>query len=274
MDLLKIDSVLFYATMILYILSVACYFVFFATKKEKFGFYAGNIVVAAFVFHTLTLLIRGIAAHRLPLTNQFEFALSFAWGISLCYLVFMFRFKFVALGAAVTPVIFILMGYAAMQNQEVKELMPALQSNWLFIHVTTSIIAYGAFGVAFAVGVMYLLKERNSGIEFWEDRVPSLKKLDIIGYRAISLGFLFLTFTMITGAIWGEQAWGSYWNWDPKETWALITWFIYAIYLHQRIFNKKVTAKACAIYAMTGFICVLFTYVGVNTLLPGVHSYA
>ena len=274
MNLLKIDGILFYATMIVYVLSVAGYFVFFVTKKLKFGDIASTLFITAFLFHTATLILRGIAAQRLPLTNQFEFALSFAWGVSICYLIFLFRFKFKALGAFVTPVIFLIMGYAAMQSQEVKALMPALQSNWLFIHVTTSIIAYGAYGVAFAVGIMFLLKERKADSDFWAEHIPSARKLDVINYRAISLGFLFLTFTMITGAIWGEQAWGSYWNWDPKETWALITWFVYAIYLHQRIFNKKMTAKICAIYATVGFVAVLFTYVGVNTLLPGVHSYA
>lgn len=272
-QLLKIDGILFYITMGLYLVTMALYFVFFVIKKEKLAKVAGILMTVAFAVHTLTLILRGIGAGRLPLTNQFEFACSFAWGISLCTIVFIRRFRFEALGTFINPVIFILMGYAAMQSMEVKALMPALQSNWLSVHVCSSIIAYGAFGVAFAVSLMYLIRDSRTSNPFWQNHIPECKKLDMINYRAVSLGILFLTFTIITGAIWGEQAWGSYWNWDPKETWALITWIIYALYLHQRIF-RRMNGKAAALYVAIGFICVLFTYVGVNTLLPGVHSYA
>ena len=273
MDLLHLDMILFYVTMGLYLVTMVFYFFFFVMKKDQIAKLAGLLMLAAFAVHTLTLIVRGIAAQRLPLTNQFEFACSFAWGISLCSIIFVRRFKFDALATFVNPVIFLLMGYAAMQSMEVKSLMPALQSNWLAVHVSTSIIAYGAFGVAFAVSLMYLLREKMTASEFWQTHIPEQKKLDMINYRAVSLGLLFLTFTIITGSIWGEQAWGSYWNWDPKETWALITWIIYAIYLHQRL-TRRMNGKAAAVYAAVGFICVLFTYVGVNTLLPGVHSYA
>lgn len=103
--------------------------------------------------------------------------------------------------------------------------------------------------------------------------MPSLERLDLISYRAIALGFLFLTLVMVTGAIWAEQAWGRYWAWDPKETWSFITWIIYAIYLHLRL-TKGWSGKRAAIFSVIGFICVLFTYIGVNTLLPSIHSYA
>ena len=108
---------------------------------------------------------------------------------------------------------------------------------------------------------------------FLDERIPDREMLDIISYRSISLGLLFLTFTILTGAIWAERAWGSYWSWDPKETWSLITWIIYAIYLHLRI-RRGYEGRAAAVFAAVGFVCVLFTYIGVNTFLPGVHSYA
>ena len=271
-DLLKLDGIFFYVTMGLYLVTMVLYFFFIVLRKDKISTFAEKLMWVAFAAHTATLVLRGIAAHRLPLTNQFEFACSFAWGIALVTLIFIRRFHFEALGTINNPVIFLLMGYAAMQSMEVKELMPALQSNWLAVHVSTSIIAYGAFGVAFAVSLMFLLRDRLQN-PFWKERIPEARRLDMINYRAVSLGLLFLTFTIITGSIWGEQAWGSYWNWDPKETWALITWIIYAIYLHQRIF-RKMNGKRAALYAVIGFICVIFTYIGVNTLLPGVHSYA
>ena len=269
----RVESVLFYLTMALYLASMILYFVFFTLKSEKSAKMASWTMLIGFALHTAALVVRSTGAGRLPLTNQYEFATSFAWGICLCSLLFLWRFKFQALGAFVTPVIFLIIGYSAMQSKDVRELMPALQSNWLAIHVSTAIISYGALGVSFAVSFMFLLRGRMRNNPFWQKHIPEEKKLDSISYRAVSLGFLFLTFVIITGAIWAESAWGSYWSWDPKETWALITWFIYAIYLHQRIVRGW-KGRAAAIFAVIGFICVIFTYIGVNTLLPGIHSYA
>ena len=151
--------------------------------------------------------------------------------------------------------------------------MPALRSNWLAFHVSTAIISYGAFGVSFAVSLIFLVRERIKDGTFWDTHIPPKEKLDMISYRAVSLGLLFLTFVIITGAIWAERAWGSYWSWDPKETWSLVTWLIYALYLHLRI-GRGWRGRSAAIFAVIGFICVIFTYIGVNTFLPGIHSYA
>lgn len=270
---LSVENVLFTGAMVIYLAAMVLYFVFLAMKNEKAGKIAGWVIAAGFVFHTAALVVRGIGAGRLPLTNQYEFATSFAWGICLCFLIFLWRFRFQALGAFVTPVIFLLIGYAAMQSREVRSLMPALRSNWLAIHVSTAIISYGAFGVSFAVSLMFLMRRRMQEQSFWETHVPDEKKLDLISYRAVSLGFLFLTFVIVTGAIWAERAWGSYWTWDPKETWSLITWIIYAMYLHLRI-SRGWKGKAAAVFAVIGFICVIFTYIGVNTFIPSIHSYA
>lgn len=270
---LQIENILFTITMVLYLAATALYFVFFALKQDKAAKIANYILMAGFAAHTLALVTRGIGAGRLPMTNQYDFATSFAWGISLCCLVFIYRFRFQALGTFACPVVFLIIGYAAMQSREVKELMPALRSNWLAIHVATAIISYGSFGVAFAVSCMFLLRSYMKGSDFWQRNIPEEQKLDSISYRAVSLGFLFMTLVIVTGAIWAERAWGSYWSWDPKETWALITWIIYAIYLHLRI-SRGWRGRSAAIFAVIGFICVIFTYIGVNTLLPGVHSYA
>lgn len=270
---LKIENGLFTAVMVLYLAALVLYFVFFVSKKIKVGRIAGGIMALGFVLHTAALVTRGLGAGRLPLTNQYEFATSFAWGICLCFLVFLWKYKFHALGAFVTPVIFLIIGYAAMQSREVRELMPALRSNWLGIHVSTAIISYGAFGVSFAVSLMFLMRRQMKDNAFWQEHIPQEEKLDLISYRAVSLGFLFLSFVIVTGAIWAERAWGSYWSWDPKETWSLITWIIYAIYLHLRL-SRGWKNKSAAIFAVIGFICVIFTYIGVNTLIPGIHSYA
>ncbi len=270
---LQIENVLFTITMLLYFASMVIYFVFVAARKEQLAKIAVILQSVGFALHTVALIVRGIGAGRLPLTNQYEFATSFAWGICLVSLVFVLRYKFNVLGTFAAPVIFLIIGYAAMQSKDVHELMPALRSNWLGFHVSTAIIAYGGFGVSFVLGIIFLMREYMKDQSFLDRHVPSREKLDLIGYRSVALGLLFLTFTILTGAIWAERAWGSYWSWDPKETWSLVTWIIYAVYLHLRI-RRGWNGKAAAIFAVIGFICVLFTYIGVNTFLPGIHSYA
>ena len=270
---LQIENILFYVVLLLYIIATVLYFVFFGLRKDKLAKPANIVLLIGFIIHTLALVARTIGAGRLPLTNQYEFATSFAWGIALCCLVFIHKFKLQALGTFASPVLFLIIGYAAMQSKVVRELMPSLRSGWLAFHVITAIISYGSFAVAFAVSLMFLFRQRMADTLFTRVNIPDEKRLDIISYRVVAFGFLFLTLVIVTGAIWAEQAWGSYWSWDPKETWALITWIIYAIYLHLRLV-KKWYGKPAALFAVIGFICVIFTYIGVNLFLPGIHSYA
>ncbi|MBQ3277893.1 MAG: c-type cytochrome biogenesis protein CcsB [Clostridia bacterium] len=271
--MIQTENVLFTIVMVGYFAAMILYFVFAATRKETLWKAAFGIQAGCLILHTAALVIRGIGAGRLPMTNQYEFATCFAWALCLVSLIFIHKYRFPALGIGAAPVIFLIIGYAAMQSREVRELMPALRSNWLAFHVSTAIISYGAFGVSFAVGIMFLLREKLKEGSYWDQHIPSLQKLDQIGYRSVSLGLLFLTFTILTGAIWAERAWGSYWSWDPKETWSLVTWIIYMVYLHLRL-RRGWKGKAAAMFAVIGFICVIFTYIGVNTFLPGVHSYA
>ena len=271
--MLNVENTLFTIVMLAYFAAMILYFIFIAVKKDGVAKVAVGLQAAGFVLHTAALICRGIGAGRLPLTNQYEFATSFAWGLCLVSLVFVLRFHFPVLGAFAAPVIFLVIGYAAMQSKAVGELMPALRSNWLGFHVSTAIIAYGAFGVSFVLSVIFLLRDRLRAGGFLAQHIPDREKLDMISYRSVSLGLLFLTFTILTGAIWAERAWGSYWSWDPKETWSLVTWIIYAAYLHLRL-RRGWQGRAAAIFAVVGFVCVLFTYLGVNTFLPGIHSYA
>ena len=271
--MLQVENTLFTLVMLLYFASMLLYFAFIAVKKDGVARVAVGLQIAGLALHTAALICRGIGAARLPLSNQYEFATSFAWGLCLVSLIFVIRFRFPVLGAFSAPVVFLIIGYAAMQSKEVKNLMPALRSNWLGFHVSTAIIAYGAFGVSFVLGVIFLLRERMRQSGFLDQHIPNREKLDVIAYRSVSLGLLFLTFTIVTGAIWAERAWGSYWSWDPKETWSLVTWIVYAAYLHLRL-RRGWEGRAAAIFAVVGFVCVIFTYIGVNTFLPGVHSYA
>jgi cytochrome c-type biogenesis protein CcsB len=272
-NLLNVENVLFYIVIVCYFAATILYFLFIGLKKDGVAKTALLVQTVGFALHTAALVCRGLGAGRIPLTNQYEFSTSFAWGLCLVSLIFIQKYKFPVIGAFAAPVILLLIGYAAMQSREVKALMPALRSSWLAFHVSTAIIAYGSFGVSFVLGVIFLLRSRMKDEGFWDRHVPAREKLDLISYRSVCLGLLFLTFTIITGAIWAEEAWGSYWNWDPKETWSLVTWLVYAIYLHLRI-RRGWKGKAAAIFAVAGFVCVIFTFIGVNTFLPGIHSYA
>ncbi len=272
---LTLESIEYYgfiAAFFIYFVSMCLYFAFFITKKETWMNRGRIVHHVAFALHTLSIILRAVAAGRIPMANQYEFATSFAWGISLVFIIFTYKYSLQALGAFAVPIIFVLMAYASLQNRAIRPLMPALQSYWLGIHVSMAIISYGAFGVSCAISILYVLKAKRRNSEFYQKHIPDLKRLDLISYRSIMLGFLFLTLVIITGAIWAEQAWGRYWAWDPKETWSLITWIIYAIYLHLR-FNKNYTGHKAAMFSVIGFISVLFTYIGVNTLLPSLHSY-
>lgn len=268
-----LERISFMGALVLYLCASGFYFYFFVAKNEKAGRIALAATALSFAVQTLSMAVRGFHAGHLPFTSQYEFASSFAWGIVLCFLIFVRKFRFNALGTFVAPVVFLIIGYASMQSHEIRQLMPALQSNWLGFHVTMAIIAYGAFGVAFGVAMVYLLRSRLGTGAFASAHIPPENTLDLITYRAVALGFLFLTLCMITGAIWAQKAWGSYWSWDPKETWSLITWIIYAIFLHLRL-NRGWKGRKAAIFAIVGFLCVIFTYIGVNTLLSGLHSYA
>ncbi len=256
-----------------YFLAMILYLFFIVLKKETAGKIARYFQIAGLAAHSAALILRGIAAGHAPMTNQYEFSTCFAWALSLVSLIFIFRYRFMLLGVLSTPVILLIMGYASVQNRAIGRLMPALDSGWLVFHVSTAVLAYGAFGVSFVLGLVFLIHGKIRKDGFLGQHIPPKDKLDQIEYRSVSLGMLFLTVTIILGAFWAKQAWGTYWNWDPKETWSLVTWIIYAIYLHLRI-TRKWKGKAAALFAVIGFFCVLFTYVGVNLFLPGLHSYA
>jgi cytochrome c-type biogenesis protein CcsB len=157
-------------------------------------------------------------------------------------------------------------------SDKIQPLLPALKSNWLIAHVMTCFVGYAAFAIAFGLSGMYLLKGRQTGASgSLLSHLPDAGVLDELNHQMVMFGFLFLTVGIITGAVWANSAWGRYWGWDPKETWSLITWFVYATVLHARLMRGW-HGKRIAFLSIAGFIAVLFTYFGVN-YLPGLHSY-
>ncbi|WP_273484378.1 c-type cytochrome biogenesis protein CcsB [Desulforamulus ruminis] len=231
----------------------------------------GWLITAAFIFLTLSLIARGLVAGRPPFANMYEFTLLFAWGILLFFMVIRGAVSSRLLTLLVLLLELMILSYSALLPSEAMPLIPALQSAWLAFHVLAAIIAYGAFGVSCCLGIIYLLKERDPQKKLYIS-LPSLDRLDDILHRSVAVGFPFMTLVLITGAVWAEEVWGSWWSWDPKETWALITWLIYASYLHARK-TRGWRGRKSAVVAVVGFLVVLFTLYGVSYLLPGNHSY-
>jgi cytochrome c-type biogenesis protein CcsB len=212
--------------------------------------------------------LRLIILHA-PLSNFYDSLVFFSWCLPALGLVAFRRYLKGYLGALVAILSTLLLAYASLGgvDSRIKPLMPALKSNWLLIHVVTAFLGYAAFALAFGTAILYLLQDRRP-----RPSLPPLSLLDRLIYRTTVLGFLLLTLGIATGAVWAETAWGRYWSWDPKETWSLITWFIYAALLHARLL-KGWHGRRIAWLAVLGFMAVLFTYFGVSFLLTGLHSY-
>ena len=262
-------NILFFGSLIVYFIAMALQFAALAFKKEKLGKIARVMFLVAFATHTAYIIVRGMAAKRLPLSNQFEFATAFSWGVALLLLVLQNRMKADWLNVVVMPMVFLILSYAALQPREISDLMPALRSGWFGFHISSAVISYSAFVIAGCVGLRYILLSKKGKTE---DELK-LKQMDWLGYRLVALGVLMLTVTILTGAFWAEQAWGAFWSWDPKEVWALITWIIYIVYLHLRLRNKK-QGLSMAWFLVISVPVVLFTFAGVNMLMSGLHSYA
>ena len=278
------SSQFFGITTLAFLLSSAFYIGLLIFKNKKIGLIGLGLAIFGATTLTAALGLRWYESYQLgighaPLTNMYESLVFFAWCIALFYIFMEFKFKAPVMGAFVMPFAFTAMAYASFAkgiNQQIKPLIPALQSNWLIAHVMTCFIGYGAFAVAGGLGVMYLLKKSavNRG---WSENtltggLPELKVIDDLTHKTIVFGFMWLTAGIITGAVWANEAWGTYWSWDPKETWSIITWFVYAVTLHAR-FTRGWSGSRIAWLAIIGFVSVFFTYFGVNFLLSGLHSY-
>lgn len=268
MALLKVTALFYFVGALAYL-----HFVF--TLNERSPKIGRMLLLIGAILHGAGFGARYFAAGYTPITSLFE-SLSFsAFAIVCVFLGFELRYHLRVLGAFVAPLAFAFSASAAFLPGEVRALAPALNSYWLPVHVMLLFFGNAVFAVAFGAAIMYLLmekelKRKRFGAIF--KRLPSLDVLDDINYRCLTIGFPLLTLGIITGSIWAEYAWGSYWSWDPKEVWSLITWFIYAALLHVRM-TVGWRGRKAAIFAIAGFCAILFTFLGVNLLLPGLHTY-
>jgi cytochrome c-type biogenesis protein CcsB len=278
-----LSAKLFNATTIFYMASTLAFFAYMAGRNKTVGNAASVIAWIGFAIQTVAIGLRwkesyDIGLGHAPMSNLYESVVFFAWSIVLIFGIIDLKYKYRIIGAFVMPFALLGMAWAQMYlPADINPLMPALQSNWLLYHVITCFLGYAAFAVACGVSIMYLIKAKseekgNEAAGGLMSQFPPTRVLDELNYKAIMVGFPLLTLGIITGAAWANYAWGTYWSWDPKETWSLIVWFVYAAFLHAR-FTKGWVGKRAAWLSIIGFAATIFCYLGVNLLLSGLHSY-
>jgi len=285
------------------------YWISLSIPKNTLIFQVSKVLVGVSnVLFVVTLSIRWVSEGYFPLSNLYESLIFLSWGISFIHLIVEYKTQSRLIGAIATPLMFFLSGFSSLtlptDMQKALPLVPSLQSNWLMMHVSMMMVSYATLILGSLLSILYLAflsfsGQRNkpqkialesSTSQFYDaesvlknkgevsvsslsySKLSLLQTVDIWSYRIIGLGFPFLTIGIISGAVWANEAWGSYWSWDPKETWALITWLVFAIYLHSRLL-KGWQGKQAAILGSCGFFVIWICYLGVNFLGKGLHSY-
>jgi len=278
------SSLLFNVTTIAYLVSMLLFFAFLASRAKALGIAGISVAYFGLLAQVGAIGLRWKESYDMgvghaPLSNLYESVVFFSCTIVLIFVLLDLKYKYRVIGAFVMP--FALLGMAWAQlglNTGIEPLVPALQSNWLLYHVITCFLGYAAFAVACGISIMYLIKAthdeggQKAGESSLMNMFPPIRVLDDLNYRAIMIGFPLLTLGIITGAAWANYAWGTYWSWDPKETWSLIVWFVYAAFLHAR-FTRGWVGKRAAWLSVIGFAATIFCYLGVNLFLSGLHSY-
>jgi cytochrome c-type biogenesis protein CcsB len=264
----------------LFVLATLFYWIGMLSRSPSGGAIGSKLTWFAVLMGFTGMMVRwyesyliGADVGHIPISNLYEVFVLFCLITALFYLYYEQHYATRALGAFVLLVISAAVGFlmwysVARDAQQIQPLVPALQSWWMKIHVPANFIGYGSFALSAMVGVAYLLSERG----IFTDRLPSLVVLDDVMYKSIAVGFAFFTVATILGALWAAEAWGGYWSWDPKETWALIVWLNYAAWLHMRLM-KGLRGTAAAWWALTGLLVTTFAFLGVNMFLSGLHSY-
>ena len=260
------EATLFTIAFVIYLLAAFGYLGFLLTKKDGAARIGFILAVAGLIVHSAALVVRTFESGHAPFTNMYESLSFLAWASVLAFILIDIRFKVPRVGAYLMLVVVGLVALASspLMPKTATPLVPALQSYWLWLHVSVTLLGEAFFTVAFITSLMYIVA-----------RSPEKKeKMDSVSYRAVAVGFpLFTLGGLVFGMVWAQKAWGTYWSWDPKEVWSLITWIVFALYLHTRIVMGW-KGKRSALIAIIGFLAALFTYFGVNYLLAGLHSYA
>jgi len=270
-------SILLYkVALFMYALATLISLVAVVRNRGTEGRQARLLLLFAFGVHTVTLVVRYFEAGYTPVTNLHESLSFFAWALAGVFILLDLHIRMQVMAAATATLVTVFMLFGSLMPMQTQDLNPVLDSFWLPIHVGLSFLGSAVFTVAFVAAILYLIQERmlkSKKFSALHYRLPSLETLDRVNYRCLKFGFPLMTMGIISGAAWAESAWGTYWSWDPKESWALITWFLYAALLHGRL-TVGWRGRRAAIFAIIGFFFLLFTFLGVNLLLPGLHSYS
>jgi cytochrome c-type biogenesis protein CcsB len=272
---MTVNILLFKITLLLYFAATVLYLIDVIARHGKTGKAGRWVLLGGFVVHCATLVARYLEAGATPVANLHEALSFFAWAVVVIYLLFDLRYRLSVLGAFICPLALVLMIAGSAVPKAVQEASPMLDSWWFPVHVTLAFLGNAVFALAFVAGIMYLLQERmlkSKSFSALYFRLPSLEILDSINYKCLSFGFPLMTMGIISGAIWANSAWGGYWRWDPKETWALLTWFLYAALLHGRL-TVGWRGRRAAVFAIIGFLFLLFGFLGINLLLSNEHSF-
>jgi len=256
-----------------------------ASRRPEGPWLTGAVILTGvgLAAHIAGVVLRGLAVHRLPWGDMYEFVTALTCIAVAFFFVAMIRYRAYYLGLFVMASIVIVLGLAeTVIYTPAGPLVPALQSYWLAIHVTAMTLATGVFFIAAVIGITYLVVDRHArrvaagkpaGADGILQRLPGSEVLDRLAYRTVVFGFPIWTFGVIAGAIWADRAWGSYWSWDPTEIWAFITWLVYACFLHARA-TAGWRGRRAAYIQLLGFCCLLFNVTVISLLVPGLHSYA
>lgn len=269
------ETTFFLLAFIAYALGAFFYLGYLFSQKDSLAKTGSGLAVAGLGFHTLALILRTLESGHAPFTNMYESLSFLAWSSVLAYLLVERKYRVRRAGAYLFLFVIALMALASspLMPKETTPLVPALQSYWLWLHVSVTLLGEAFFAIAFVTSILFLRAEAQEKKGTASRRGPSAAELDMVSYRAVAVGFpLFTLGGLVFGMVWAYKAWGGYWSWDPKEVWSLITWFVYALYLHTRIVMGW-KGRRSAVVAILGFLAALFTYFGVNYLLSGLHSY-
>jgi cytochrome c-type biogenesis protein CcsB len=271
-----VDLIFFKISVVFYLVAALGYLAFLLVRSASrpvIGFWSA---VLGFAFHTLSILHRAIFSGFFPLATAFDALSFFSWLVIGLFLGIRYSDPSPVFGSMATPMACVLMLFGSTLSYQIQQpIVPVLRSWWLPVHVTLALLGNGVFALTAIGGLMYLVQERlikTKRIGRIHRLLPSLETLDAINRQGLPMGFFLLTLGIISGALWAGSAWGSYWTWDPKETWSLVTWFAYAAMIHQRL-ALGWRGRRSATLAIFGFVLVMFTFLGVSALLGGHHAF-
>jgi cytochrome c-type biogenesis protein CcsB len=266
----------FKISLALYLLGTLGYILFIILQHKPLARYAFGVLLIGFGFHTLAIALKYYQIGHFPVTTFRESLSFFAWAIIGAYLLIQLRFNIRVLGSFLTPLAAIMMISSSFLPAQSAPGPPLLRSFWLLIHVVTIFLGNGVFAIAFLAGLMYLIQEKeikSKHLGKLYHRLPSLEVLDALNYQCLIIGFPLLTAGMLSGSLYAQVTLGSFWRWDPKEVWSLITWLLYAALLHGRLVSGWRGRRSAQI-SILGFLILIFSFVGVNFWVKGYHTFS